>query len=247
MKYITVFTILLFFLKQNSFSQNYTDLLQGSWIRYKTSSKNDIENKNIDLSYLKLTIKGSNLYFNIDPTIDDLKAPVIFTMKGQLMKTSKISESGYHIEKITSDSLIISDSFDNKAGRYYFVNSEILKKERVDANRLNDTLIADKYFTPIQTKNISHYLHGKIQNNIDRDFYVTGIIKLNLTEKKAETIINSEDINNKKRVSKIIKSLNETYSFWNLNGFEKFKIIEIPFQIIVTKNEMVRALRLDFF
>ncbi|ESU28537.1 hypothetical protein FLJC2902T_19100 [Flavobacterium limnosediminis JC2902] len=209
--------------------------------------KNDTFDKNINNSYLKFTFKGNNLHINNDPTIEDLQAPVLFTMKGKLAKTSRVSESGYMIEKISKDSLILSDSFNSGAKRYFFINNEILKNESLKKNDGKEILITTKYHTPVQRKSISNHVFDKIKNGMDGDFYIEGTIKLNLEEKKVETIILSDDLENKKKLAKITELINKTYDFWDVSGFEKFKIIELPFQLIGTKNEMIRGVRIAFF
>lgn len=246
--FTTLYIVLLAcFSNQEVSSQNYTNMLQGSWVAYKTTLKSDVAAQNSNTIYVKFTFKGNNLHINGDPTVEQLDAPVPFTMNGKLAKTSRIAESGYFIEKISKDSLILSDSFDSGAKRYFFINSNVLKNEILKENNDKENIIASKYYTPIQIKHISNHVFNKIQSSMDRDFYIEGTIKLNLKEKKVETIILSDDIGNNKKLNKIIALINETYDFWNINGFEKFNSIELPFRLIGTKTKIYRGVRIIFF
>lgn len=248
MKLFTTLSIVLLtcFSNQDGLSQNYTNMLQGSWVAYKTSMKSDNTSQNINANYFKFTFRGNNIHINNDVTAEVSRSPMFFSMKGKLIKTSKISESGYVIEKINTDSLILADSFDNGAKRYFFVNQYNTTKENIIKHTDKEALVATVYCTPTQTNSIQEPLLNILKGKVKNNFEIEGTIKIHPYEKTIETVITSEDLNNDKSLKKITEFLNNSYSFWNLTHFEKLKTIEIPFKIIGQKVNTFESLGLQF-
>jgi hypothetical protein len=47
-------------------------------------------------------------------------------------------------------------------------------------------------------------------------------------------------------LNKIVDYLNETYNFWNLENFQQYKSIEIPFKITANKVNSFENLQIKF-
>jgi hypothetical protein len=240
------FLLAFLFLSLNfCFGQNYTNQLKGCWVNYKTEIKSDSTNitKN---NYLNFTFNQNKLYMNIDPTVVVSNFPVAFEMKSKLIKTSIISESGYIIEKITNDSLILSDSFENKAKRYYFINEKILCNNSKIETENKDIFLANYYCTPKQKQSIEQYIFSKLKGKIKSPFKIEGTISINIEEKKVKSTVSIENIHDDKMLNKIVDYLNETYNFWNLENFQQYKSIEIPFKITANKVNSFENLQIKF-
>ncbi|ESU27439.1 hypothetical protein FSS13T_06990 [Flavobacterium saliperosum S13] len=221
-------------------------MLQGSWVAYKTTLKSDKTSQNINYNYLKFTFKGNNLYINIDPTVEVSQTPIPFTMKGKLAKTSRVSDSGYIIEKISQDSLTVSDSFESGAKRYHFINQDNARKENIMKYEGQDVIVASTYCTPTQSTNIYEPINKILKGRIKGNLIIEGTLKIHIKEKKIETTIISENLENNKTLNKISESLNDTFEFWNLTHFDKFKTVEIPFKIIGQNINNFETLRIQF-
>jgi hypothetical protein len=229
------------------FGQNYTNQLQGCWVNYKTELKMDSLNIPNNI-YLNFTFVNNKIYMNNDPTlVVSPILPVEFEIKKKLIKTSKVSEVGYIIEKINNDTLILSNSFENGAKRFYFINEKTLCNiSKSEMETEEDVFVANHICTPKQKKSILQYIYPKLKGKINSNFRIEGVLSINNEEKKAQTSINNENIRNEKKLNKIISYLNETYSFWDLDNFQHYKKIEISFVIIAYNVEGFENLQINF-
>lgn len=241
-----IFHLVFLFLSLNfCYSQNYTNQLQGCWVNYKTEVKTDGTDITTN-NYLNFTFNNNILHMNIDPTLVVSNIPVKFEMKGNFIKTGKIYETGYMIEKITNDSLILADSFEYRGKRYYFVNEKTLCNNSKVESKTNDVFVANHYCTPKQKQNIEQYILSKLKGKINSNFNIEGTISINIQENKVVTNITLEDLNDNKKLNKIIEYLNGTYNFWNLENFQQYKSIEIPFKIMGMKVNIFENLQVKF-
>lgn len=227
------------------FSQSNYYKIQGNWVSVKNLSKNN--NVIIDDFYIKFTFKGSNLYVNSQPTYANNNNPILFAIEGNLIKTSKIDDSGYIIEKVTKDTLILSNSFeDYKAMRFLMINEKTLITENLKKQEGNDVLMVDKYTTPVQKKDILFLVNNFFRGTIEDNFEISGVFKINLVANNVETILTSSEVP-AKRLKKLKEILDKTFDYWDLSLFDKFKSVEIPFTIRGKKVSNFVNLQLYFF
>lgn len=227
------------------FSQSNYYKIQGNWVSVKNLSKNN--NVIIDDFYIKFTFKGSNLYVNSQPTYANNNNPILFAIEGNLIKTSKIDDSGYIIEKVTKDTLILSNSFeDYKAMRFLMINEKTLITENLKKQEGNDVLMVDKYTTPVQKKDILFLVNNFFRGTIEDNFEISGVFKINLVANNVETILTSSEVP-AKRLKKLKEILDKTFDYWDLSLFDKFKSVEIPFTVRGKKVSNFVNLQLYFF
>jgi tetratricopeptide (TPR) repeat protein len=224
-KIITLLLLLQFTL---SFSQDLAKQLQGDWVKYKVEMKDgsrfnsQLHNEN---AYLKFTFSSNNLYLSSTPESISKKLPIHFSYENNKIKTS--STSGYLIEKLTIDSLIIVENYsspDNKLIRYYCVNTNKYISDMKLTYKGKDTIIANRFYTPILKEPI------KIEGP-KKSLTLNGKIRIDIANKTINTIIESGDTLEKNYIKTVTKALNKSYNNWDLHNFEDFKIIEIPFYV----------------
>lgn len=210
------------------FSQDYQKMIQGSWVRYKVESKSD--STQLYPNYLKFKFSNNNLDILNDPTLNFSNKPIPFVIKNKLINTGKITETGFNIEKINSDTLIISDSYENKAKRYFFIKDKsFCNFQSIEKDQSETIFTANEKCTPKQISSINTFLYSKLKGKISDDFIIKGKLIIYINEAKIEIIIESENLNNEKKLKKYIQYIKETYTFWNLYQFKNIKSVEIPF------------------
>lgn len=239
------FLLMLSFLTFAAFSQPNYYKIQGSWISVKNLSKST--NEKADDYYVKFTFKGSKLFVNSTPTVSLTANPIVFEVFDNIINTGQLEETGYIIEKASKDTLVLADSFDNKRSRrFIFVNEQSLINQNLAKLGENKILIADRYCTPSQKKNLQDLVYGLFKGKINEDFDVTGTLKINVHDKEVETIVASENLD-ERRLKKLKSTLDGSFDYWDLSLFQKFKVIEMPFVIHAKRVKEFENLRIDFF
>lgn len=163
--------------------------------------------------------------------------PLYYFLRGNVMETSP--ESGMLVEKLTSDSLIVSQKIDkmeeNKLMRYYLIPLSKARNQRMVLFKGKDTLISNPilnpYFKNKLTKKEFKTSNGKVSfsKKQKQNFQFNGYLLLDLTQKKATAVLNDYDSNYSTEVEEIIKNLTENFSDWNVAPFADFKFIKVPF------------------
>lgn len=219
-------------------SQTNTQLLSNSsWVRVKFSMLDGSR----DLSQVKSrillwSISGNTLCEYSDPIFMDMKSCVDFKLDKRVMKTSE--EAGYQIEKLTPDSLIVTQRVDgvnvpDKIRKIWFVNKSVFVNNFLNKVKNDSVVTANRDFTPSLKKNIiSSILDIYVQKEYSHDFSLEGSI---LIFPKNQTI--KIEIDNEGQLQKDQKSINlfkstleKNYYLWDISGFEKFKKIIIPYK-----------------
>ena len=165
------------------------------------------------------------------------KIPMYYFLRSNLLETSP--ESGMRIEKLTSDSLIISQKIEhmeeNKLMRYYLVPLSKARNQRKALFKGKDTLVStpilNPYFRNKLTKKEFKTSNGRISFSKEQkqNFQFNGYLLLDLTEKKATAVLNNYDSNFSTEVEEITKNLTANFSDWNVAQFADFKFIKVPF------------------
>lgn len=232
------FLILFLSISLQFSSQINTQLLSNSsWVRVKFSMLDGSR----DLSQVKSRVLLWNISQNTiceysNPIFRDMKSCVDFKLDKRVMKTSK--EAGYQIEKLTSDSLIVTQRVDgvnvpDKIRKIWFVNKSVYVNGFLNKMKNDSVLIAIKDFTPSLTKNIiSNISDIYAQKEYSHDFSLEGNI---LIFPKKQTlkieITKGEELEKDQKSINLFKStLEKNYNLWDLSGFEKFEKIIIPYK-----------------
>lgn len=212
------------------YAQNLSNKLQGEWVSYKLEMKDGSKPYSRlmgEKSYIKFIFKNNTLTHESDPTNNQKSTfKIDFTTRGSSIQTSPIS--GYSVEKITKDTLILSENFegtDDKLKRFYLINQKSIAQKIKTTEMVQDSYIANSFFTPTLKEQFSFKSVPVI------NFNIKGQLVVDLVNKKINTIIDSTDNNSDKLLKSITKELEDSYKNWDFTDFEQFKTIEIPFYI----------------
>ena len=218
-----------------------TKLLQKDWfitnILMKDGSK-PFQKKESFMQNFGLRVE--NDFYKLDE-VNSLhiksKIPMYYFLRDHLLETSP--ESGMLIEKLTSDSLIISQKIDNmeehQLMRYYMIPLSKARSQRMALFKGKDTLVSNPLLNPYFKKNLTKKEFKTSNGNLSftkkqkQNFQFNGYVLLDLTQKKASAILNNYDSSFSAEVEEITKNLTENFSDWNVAPFSDFKFIKVPF------------------
>lgn len=218
-----------------------TKLLQKDWFVTNILMKDGSKPFQQEESYMKnYGLRVESDFYKLDE-VNSLhiksKIPMNYFLRGNVMETSP--ESGLRIEKLTSDSLIVSQKIDNmeenKLMRYYLIPLSKARNQRMALFKGKDTLISNPilnpYFKNKLTKKNFKTNNGKISFTKEQKqkFHFNGYILLDLAQKKATAILNNYDSTYSSEVENITKNLTGNFSDWNVAPFYAFKFIKVPF------------------
>lgn len=241
MKKLILFTVCLIYLSVKS--QIDTNLLFNDWYLVKLEMRDGSKPfKKPKYYYDKIySIKKDYLFTRTIKDFYDNKEN--FKIPYSFNKNFIITNKEYYleIESLTKDSLILSQNIpkkDNKdLEKYFFVPIKTLINRELTKNKNSDTLYVSKILTPT-LKNGFFYRTIKdvkspkdySKNPVD-NFRFNGVIIVDNLNRNIKTIINDYNPNFQNEISKKVQIIN-TYKNWNLNNFEKYKYIKIPFAFI---------------
>lgn len=223
-------------------SQNNISEINGKWIKLKSEMKDGsklFSRFEEDSTYVEYTINANQLCFNSNPIHKTNQSCLDYTLTKNLIKTSQYS--GYLIEKITADSLTLSEKIDDltndKLRRFYFVKQEsiILKFKEKYKNKKN--IIASKLFTPKTESTIEIELNKAFKNNYS-NFELIGNLKIFPREKRIKTQITFSTQKDSARIRTIKKVIDNSFDKWKLTDFSEYESIELPF---VLKSEITKT------
>ncbi|MGH1520637.1 tetratricopeptide repeat protein [Chryseobacterium sp. JK1] len=187
-----------------------------------------------DSNILLWKINGNTLCEYTHPIFFDWKSCVDFKLDKRLMKTS--GETGYQIEKLTQDSLIVTqrvkgEDTPDKIRKIWFVNRSIFINDFLNKNR-SDSLIATKDFTPSLKINITSGLtdtYVRTEYSHDLNFKGNVVIFPKKHLVKIEIDKEEEFEKDQKSIDLFKSTFEKSYSLWELTGFEKYEKIIIPY------------------
>ena len=108
-----IFILVLFF-SNNHYGQIKLSSIQGYWIKYKAEMKDgsDLFDRFVeDSAYVEYRIDKNTLCINSSPIHRTNESCLDFNLIDNLMKTSQYA--GFIIEKVTNDSLILTEKIDD--------------------------------------------------------------------------------------------------------------------------------------
>lgn len=236
--YITISLLFFTFTK----AQINTQFLPNEWIKTKTRMLDG--SKNISEAFLtskfnRWKITNQKLYTVSDPISANGQSSINYKLQQNFIKTSE--ESGYEIQKLTQDSLILIERIngikeDDKIKKHWFIRSSIIKKKNINVHKNDSVVIANEHFTPTLNKGFAgDFLKEFNKKSRYPVFNLVGnIIFYPKKEKLQIQISNNSDqdvIKNQKNIDFIKTTIEKTYSNWNLNDFKNFNKVYLPFVI----------------
>lgn len=164
-----------------------------------------------------------------------------YSLVGKKLVTS--SESSLNIDKLTADSLILSQNISQTDAkdleRYILIPLNKLVDNKLAEQRGKDTLVANSFLHP-EFKNLKN-ANRSIRNisatnpytkNPTLNFRFSGFVFLDLKNKKVEAVANKHDIKFKKEVDEQLRLLDNSFKNWNVSKVKEFRFVKIPFAFI---------------
>ncbi|MBO9584294.1 MAG: hypothetical protein J7574_09060 [Flavobacterium sp.] len=237
-----LFFVISFLFFGKNYSQISLSRIQGYWIKYQGEMKDgsDLSDRfTEDSGYTEYRINQNRLCMNSDPVHNINQSCFDFTLINNFIKTSQYS--GYIIEKVTNDSLVLCEKIDgladDKLKRSYFVKQEVIISKFREENKNEKNIIASKLFSPKTNGTIELDLNKAFKNNYS-NFELIGNLKIYPGKKRIKTAITSSTQKDSSRIRTVKKVIDGSFEKWNLNGFEDYESVEIPF---VLKSEITRT------
>ncbi len=224
-----------------NFGQNNLSEIYGNWIKYKVEMKDGsklFDRFLEDSTYIEYSINKQKLCINSNPIHKTNESCLDYTLINNFIKTSQYS--GLLIEKITNDSLIVSEKIDgltnDKLKRFYFKKQELVLSKFKEENKNKRNIIASKLFTPKTNSTIELELNKAFKNNFS-NFELISNLKIYPKEKRVKTQITFSTQKDSSRIRTIKKVIDSSFEKWNLTNFNEFESIELPF---VLKSEITK-------
>lgn len=239
-RYLILF---LFYFTCNA--QINTQLLNNHWI--KTKIKMADGSKNLLDAYYPIyqwRVINNRYCEDYNPLYLNNKDCINFTLEKNFIRTSAFS--GYQIEKLTDDSLIVVQKVngikDDKLNRIWFTKSSKAKKEIIFNTKNDSVLIASKDFTPSISKDIIQEIifeFHKKQSSLD--FTAKGNIVIFPKSKEVTFEVTETNGKNEKNIDLIKNIFAKSYPYWGLSDFKNFQKVYIPLSlnIKVDRNDLL--------
>lgn len=237
---IKYFTFFLIFISIFGHSQINKHFLINEWIVTKTlmlDGSKDLTQPDLQSKFQRWRISGEKICMDSNPVESNVKNCLDYHLTQNFMQTS--SQSGYEIEKLTQDSLVLIQRIEgivdaDKINRYWLTKSTVLKENYIDQHKSDSIIIATEHFTPTFKQNLSKAIMDEFKNKSKfPNFKLIGNLVFYPEAKKLEMeIVNSGDkevVSNKKNIYLIKSIIEQTSSNWNLADFQKFKKVYLPF------------------
>ncbi|MBF8456621.1 hypothetical protein IV494_05440 [Kaistella sp. G5-32] len=223
-----------------------TKLLYQDWYAVKVEMKDGSrpfkKEKFVFKDYC-ISIDKNNYYLGkVDAILSHKSNPAIkYSLIGRKLLTS--SESSLNIDKLTADSLIltqnISQTDPKDLERYVLIPLKKLVDDKIAEQKGKDTLVANSFLHP-EFKNFK-YTNRSIKTisksnpytkNPTLNFRFSGFVILDLENKKVTATANKYDEKFKKEVDEQLRLLDNSYKNWNLSKLNGYKYVKIPFAFI---------------
>lgn len=225
--------------------------ITGNWIKFKSEMKDGsklFSRFEEDSTYIEYTINLNQLCVNSNPTHKTNQSCVNFTLINNLIKTSP--SSGYIIEKIVNDTLTMCEKIDgftnDKLRRYYLIKQDILIANFKDKYKNKKNIVASKLFTPKTESTIEIELNRAFKNNYS-NFKLIGNLKIFPKEKKIKTQITYSTKKDSSSIRTVKKVIDSSFEKWNLNDFDDYETVELPFIIKSEISKTYWGIKVIFF
>ncbi|UQB68856.1 tetratricopeptide repeat protein [Epilithonimonas zeae] len=242
-KYIIIFFLIFIQTK----SQVDNKLLVNDWTKVKTKtidgSKDLSEPFSISKYYnwkitpKQICMKTESIYVQPNGCYD-------YTIDKQTLRTTP--DSGYRIIKLDNDSLIVVEDVKgktekDKVKKMWFVKTSKIIDEYKSKTKNDSVLKATAFFTPT----LNNYLLLEVAKDFQKkNTYPSLLFKGNLIIypkiKQIDLLANEEKFNLDKNFLIIKTAINKSFNNWNLDSFQTFDKIYIPF-ILESKMEKMKG------
>ncbi|WP_185290241.1 hypothetical protein [Chryseobacterium lactis] len=182
-------------------------------------------------------ITGNTLCEYANPIFMEWKNCIDFKLDKKVMMTS--SEAGYQIEKLTHDSLIVTQRVDgvdapDKIKKTWFVNRSVFINDLLNKSKNDSVIIATKDFTPSLKRNIlSDLITIYVKKEYSHDLNFGGNILIFPKKQIVKVEIDNEEFQkDQKSISLFKETFSKNYNLWDLDGFDKFEKIIIPYKYL---------------
>ncbi|GGD32917.1 tetratricopeptide repeat protein [Flavobacterium orientale] len=215
--------------------QNAIHDLNGTWIKVKSEMKDGsklFSRHEEESTYVEFKINTNQLCINYYPFHSKSQDCVKFNLENDFIKTSPTS--GYTIEKITDDSLKLTEKIaglkDDKLRRYYLVKQETLLARFKEENKNNKNIVATANCTPKTTGNIGKDLVDAYKMKYG-NFKLIGHLIIYPGEKKIQTVITYASKKDSPKIQILKKVLDNSFKNWDLTNFNEYESITLPFVV----------------
>lgn len=221
-------------------AQNNEMLLLNSWTKTKVrmlDGTKDLSEPYAYTKFLQWQFSNGKLCMNSDPIYFNPVNCMPYKIEKDFIRTSP--NFGYMIEKITSDSLVLSEKTaealtNDKIKKWWFVKSNKITNELIEKTKNDSVITATENLTPILTKNLILEINQTLsKKNLYRNYNIIGNLIFFPNEQKIKVEIeNISDEQKSGKIAEIEKSIIEnSFSFWNLKNFTHYKKVILPFII----------------
>jgi tetratricopeptide (TPR) repeat protein len=230
--------LLIFFISIKINSQINPQLLSNHWTRVKVRTADGSKVlTELDSRFFQWKLTNNKLCEILNPILLDNQKCIDYQFENNFISTYPLS--GYKIEKLDNDSLIVTEKLNgvsapDKLKKYWFVKTSNIEKDYIEKNKNEKIITADKYFTPTLNKNIVEEILNKYnEKNYYPNFKLMGNIIIYPKNEKIEVeVLNKEELKNDSKYVEVIKSIIEnSYASWSLVRFKNFEKVYIPFTI----------------
>ena len=242
-KYIIIFVFLFFQSKAQVNSQNVI----GDWTKVKIrtldGSKDLSEGYSVS-KYYNWQISPKKICMRIEPVYLKTNNCFDYTFDKNSLRTSPTS--GYKIEKLTSDSLIVIENIEgkiekDKIQKIWFVKTSKIMNEEITKHKDDSTLIAYPLYTPLMKVDFMFEVAKNFnKKNNYPEFLFKGNIIIYPKKQKIEFISDDKSIIENKNFLLVKSTAENNFNNWDLKNFEHFEKIYISF-IFESKFEKLKS------
>lgn len=225
----------MFFIKTQA---QVNESLIGDWTKVKVKAldgSRDLSARFSMSNYYNWQISPTEIRIRTDAAYAKGNTSFEYKRAGDLINTS--SDEGYKIDKLTGDSLVVVENLKGKTEKdkiqkTWFVRTSKITNEYKEKFKNDSVLWATPLFTPTLKKDFM----VEVANNFrKRNSFTNLIFKGNLiiNPKKRTVKFETDDqkINTDKNFQTIKGEAENSFSDWNLNNFENFDNIYIPYVV----------------
>lgn len=229
-KYTLIFFLVFISIKSQITSQE----IVGDWTKVKMRTldgSKDLNEGYVREKYYGWKITSSKLCFRNYPLSSEPNNCVDYTLNNNLLVNSP--DSGYMIDKITSDSLIVYESIKGKTEKdkiqkIWFVKSSKILKDNIEKHQNDSVLIATPNFTPTVRRSYNSEIEKKLLTSSFPRFIAKGNILISPKLKKVEFQIDNKKFENDKKFLILKNAVENSFDNWDLTNFNSFSKIIIP-------------------
>lgn len=243
--------ITVLFLSTIANSQMDMSKLRQSWIQVAVNMKDGSEKVSYypqTNRFMEFTFFNNYYSYNVYPAETDETGRFNYDLYTNKIHVSDYFE--YDIEKLTADSLTIVENIpempDDKRNRYFLISKKKLVNEYLERIDMMSKINAKTYYSPKFVGKLMRYLNLELKNT-SGTIEFSGVLEFLPKSSKLQVKILKNESNSSTIFRRTIKALEKSFPKWNLEGFEGYEQINIPFFIIVNNEGRSRSTKIKLF